>query len=366
MTEIKRPASVRELLDPLPRATLIYLCERRGLPVSRANDDCRSSIARSFRGRRDELLGLLRVPELVFLLRCPIRDRDSVYDLPNAHMYSKVDLLTLAVRAFGYAGDLGAPFVARGFAQQAQATPTSTSTQAPVAPEPAAPASLNEVPDAAPVSGAGSSGWSRLQPLSSLYAKLGSAPPADFGQEAFGALIEAIELRGFEVAAADGSTITPLHDALPLDFEVRIRHDAFAGPSSLRLGAGQGAAQSGPVVELSDYARASIRLELLTCPFEANPPAADELSAAIDVATAGLAIRPEERVLLARVARSLARTPRDPFATLTSFVGRLDAEDGEVLLRELASLRPSANDEHRLLVDHWSALNASTPRGDEG
>lgn len=211
MTEIKRPASVRELLDPLQRATLIYLCEQRGLPVSRANDDCRSSISRSFRGRRDELLALLRAPELVFLLRCPIRDREGVYDLPNAHMYSKSELVTLAVRAFGRLGDLGSPFVARAaYGQSAPALAPSTSAQAPSAPEPAAPPSFKEVSEAAPVSGAGvSSGWSRLQPLGSLYGKLGAAAPADFGQEAFGALIEAIELRGFEVAAADGSTITP-------------------------------------------------------------------------------------------------------------------------------------------------------------
>lgn len=47
------------------------------------------------------------------------------------------------------------------------------------------------------------------------------------GQDEFGALIEALELRGFDVATSDGVRLTPLHDAVSLETAVRLRHDAF-------------------------------------------------------------------------------------------------------------------------------------------
>ena len=43
-------------------------------------------------------------------------------------------------------------------------------------------------------------------------------------------------------------------------------------------------------------------------------------------------------------------------ADLRSLVRRLDPEDGEVLLREYATLHPEHVELNRLLSEHWSAL----------
>lgn len=111
MTELKRPASIRELAEQLPRTTLIYLCELRSQPVSPADEDCVSSIARSFRGQRDDFLGALEKDDLEILFGLPIRDKDSLFKLPHPEVYTEGELRDLATRAFGAARGLGTPFV---------------------------------------------------------------------------------------------------------------------------------------------------------------------------------------------------------------------------------------------------------------
>jgi hypothetical protein len=341
VNEIKRPASVRELIDHLPRATLVFLCEHRGLAVSRANDDCRSSISRSYRGQRDDLLQALRKDDLVTLLRLPIRHRDGLYDLPDPHLYSRAELTTLAIRAFGRLDELFAPFHERG-------------TRTPPPPEPRIAPPPEPATDAAPPS-VGMRGWSRLQPISALFSRLGLEAPAQMSQDRFGELMEALELRGFEVADASGSLLTPLHDALPVDAEVRIRHDAHLGPISVT----HDASRSAPKVaapELNDYARAALRLELLTCCL-AQSSDSHALDGVLDLATAGTALEPAQRALLASVAKALASVPRSPFSVLTALHGRLDQEDVEILIRDLGTLegKPEALYD---LGEHWAGLHA--------
>lgn len=348
MNEIKRPASVRELIDHLPRATLVYLCELRGLAVSRANDDCRSSISRSFRGQRDDLLHALRKDDLVTLLRVPIRHRNALFELPNPHTYSKSELTTLAVRAFGRLDELLHPFVERNPKGAAAGAPAAARSPAAAPPPPEPPS------DVAPPS-VGGRGWSRLQPIASLFAKLGREAPSELGQEAFGQLVEELELRGFEVADASGATLTPLHDALAIDAEVRIRHDAHAGPIALDLGRGRTEHPPAAVPELSDYARASLRLELLTCSLDVEP-SEESVSTAIDLATAGAAIEAGPRALLVSVARSLAAVRRSAFSVLTSLQGRLDQDDVEILLRDLGALERDPRVAYQL-GEHWAALH---------
>lgn len=367
MNEIKRPASVRELIDNLPRASLIYLCEQRGLAVSRANDDCRSSISRSYRGQRDDLLQALRKDDLVTLLRLPVRHRNALFDLPNPHLYSRAELTTLAIRAFGRLDELFAPFVERGARASAGTPPvTATSTPAtpatpPTPPEPPAPPLPLPPPepssagDLAPPSVA-SRGWSRLQPISALFSRLGLEAPAALDQDSFGALIEQLELRGFEVADAAGALLTPLHDALPLDAEVRIRHDAHLGPVSVTHGVSRSEPPKAAVPELGDYARASLRLELLTCRLApGHEPHA--LATVVDAATAGTALEPAQRALLASVARSLASVPRSAFSVLTALHGRLDQEDVEILIRDLGLLETNPETVYEL-GEHWASLHA--------
>jgi hypothetical protein len=159
MSELKRPASIRELLDCLPRPTLVHLCELRELAVSRANDDCRSSIARSFRGQRDDFLAALRKEELVILLLNPIRDGDALFELPDPERYPKRELLELATTGFGRSRELGRPFVPGDSAS------TSSDAPPPQSASPSAQVSADEddpplVPESSPsLANVPSSGW---------------------------------------------------------------------------------------------------------------------------------------------------------------------------------------------------------------
>ena len=387
MTELMRPASIRELVEKLPRPSLIYLCEQRGRPVSRANDDCRSSISRSFRGQRDELLAMLRKEELVLLLRLPVRSGDLLFELPNAHTYTKRELQELAKLAFGNAGHFGEPFVLQGRGGATQVvrrarTPVETSDNA-LEEEPRTARGIGRAPaleaaadDALLGLESMRSGtdeargeWSRPRPVRALFTQLGLPVPNELGHVEFAALIEALEIRGFEVATAGGARLTPLHDTVSIDAELRVRHDALAVSQASFLRATgdrrEDFANSRPV-ELGDYERASLRLELLMAGLGSERESHDLIARGIEIVVAGLVIQPALHVLLGRVAAALARTPRDPLVVLTSLVRRLDSEDGEVLLREYAALH-SGNDElHAMLSDHWSALCESRGAADPG
>ena len=188
---------------------------------------------------------------------------------------------------------------------------------------------------------------------------MGLAVPSELGQVEFAALIEALEVRGFEVATAGGARLTPLHDAVALDTELRVRHDAMAASqASFYRAAGDRREDfaNGRPVELGDYERASLRLELLVAGSDSAREAPDLIAKAVEIAAAGLVIHPAEHLLLGRVAAALARVPRDPLVVLTNLVRRLDPEDGEVLLREYASLRAGDDELHTMLSEHWAAL----------
>jgi hypothetical protein len=208
------------------------------------------------------------------------------------------------------------------------------------------------------VAGDANDGWSNLRPVRALFAQLGIALPKEMGQAEFSELIEALELRGYEVATCDGARLTPLHDTVSLEAELRLRHDALAAPpASMRRATRDGGEAYGEdaICTPNDYQRASLRLELLTAGI--RPEELDEkLDECVRVCTAGLAISLAHRQLLGRVAARLVRTPRDPLSVLTGTVRRLDPEDGEVLLRAYASLHPEHEDLSTLLTEHWSAL----------
>jgi hypothetical protein len=211
------------------------------------------------------------------------------------------------------------------------------------------------------VNGSGDAGvgWTRPRPIRALFAQLGLPVPNDLSQEEFGSLIEALENRGFEVATMDGAIITPLHDAVPIDAELRVRHDAFAAsPASLRatIGEVRENAAAGGTVPVSDYERAVFRLELLTAGLGPEHVSPEWVARCVEVAAVGLAVHDSEQVLLGRVGESLARTFRNPLVVLTSLVRRLHAEDGDVLLREYAALHPEDSDMQVLLPEHWAAL----------
>ena len=225
-----------------------------------------------------------------------------------------------------------------------------------------APASDAEVPGLDSIrSGQGGAigEWSRLRPVRSLLAQVGLPVPNELDQVAFAALIEALELRGFEVATAEGARLTPLHDPVAIDAELRVRHDELAASQASFLRAAgdrrEGLANRGPA-ELGDYERAALRLELLMAGSDPEQELPELISKAIEIAAAGLVIHVAERSLLERVAAAMARAPRDPVVVLTSLVRRLDSEDGEVLLREFAVLRAADDEMHALLSDHRAAL----------
>lgn len=367
MIELMRPASIRELVEKLSRPSLVYLCEQRGRPVSRANDDCRSSISRSFRGQRDELLALLRKEELVLLLRLPIRSGNQLFELQRPETYSKRELQELAKLAFGSAGHLGEPFVPQ---ERNAATPVSRRAPMPVSPvaigafdeEP----TTAEEPGGAPLPGAATDGngeWSRLRPVRALFAQLGLAVPNELGQVEFATLIEALEIRGFEVATAAGTRLTPLHDSVSIDAELRVRHDALAASQASFLRPGGDRREDSPdrlPTELGDYERASLRLELLTAGLGVDRESPELIAKGVEIAAAGLVIQPAFHLLLGRVGAALARTYRDPLVVLANLVRRLDAEDGEVLLREYSALHPGNDELHAMLSEHWAALCSSS------
>lgn len=205
-------------------------------------------------------------------------------------------------------------------------------------------------------------GWSRLRPMRALFAQLGLSVPDELAQEDFSALIEALEVRGYEVATAEGVRLTPLHDAVSVDAEVRLRHDALAAPPpSLRSLLGHSGADQAPapVQMRNDYERASLKLELLTAGVEPQIVTDAWVTRCVEIATAGLAIHGVKQEVLVRVASALAQIPRHPVAVLTSLVRRLDPEDGEVLLREYAMLHPEQPELCELLSQHWSAVCAT-------
>jgi len=356
MNEIKRPASIRELLDCLPRPTLAYVCEQRGLALSRANDDCRSSIARSFRGQRDAFLAMLRKQELELLLEFPIRDGDEVFAIPDTARYSRRQLLDLAIMGFGRTSELGEPFFVVDSTNDSDPPPSSgpESSETPEEAEPLAPESHESVPSAI------GSGWSRPRPIGRLLSHFGFPVHEELTQDDFSALIEALENRGYEVATVEGQRLTPLHDTVGVDAELRLRHDALAVPAAASRSESSGRSDHAAPGshELGDYARAASRLELLTAGFGGD--ASDKLVAdCVEISAAGLPLDATARALLVRVARTIMRTRRDPVTVLMGLVQRLDREDGEVLLREYVSLHRPGDDMSSLLFAHWAALSGT-------
>jgi hypothetical protein len=213
-------------------------------------------------------------------------------------------------------------------------------------------------------SGDPSAGWSRLRPLRSFLTQVGLPVSDPWGQEEFSALVEALEVRGYEVASADGSRLTPLHDALPLDAELRVRHDAIAAPPpSLRAAPAGGRASPAVRESVGDYERATLRLELLTASTSPYPPELGYAAQCVEIAVAGLSLEGAEREVLQHVAGALLRSRRDPFVVLNSLVRRLDAEDGEVLLRAYRALGEHDEIDHPLLAEHWAALCRSWSAG---
>ena len=198
--------------------------------------------------------------------------------------------------------------------------------------------------------------WSRPRPVRALFGQLGLPVPTELGQDQFSALVEALELKGFEVATSDGIRLTPLHDAVSIDAELRIRHDALSAPASLRHTTGGDRAELGSAAELGDYERALLRLELLTAGPSPTRATQQQLAQCVEVAAAGLDIQGVKQALLQRVGQALTGTQRDPLLVLTGLVRRLDVEDGEVLLREYAALHPEHDDLNELLLAHWAAL----------
>ena len=358
MSELKRPASIRELLECLPRLTLVNLCEARGLPVARANYDCRSSLARSFRGQRDDFLAALRKDDLALLLMHPIRDGEELFELSDADEYTRRELLELAITGFGRTRELGRPF-----SLCVQATTHSDLPPAPPAPDAVAVVEEDPllVPESSPsLSHGPSSGWSRPRQVKLLLAHMGMPIHSDLTQDDFSGLVEALENRGYEVATIAGERLTPLHDTVGLDAEVRLRHDALAIPAAfMRAGAaGQGELTSRGSAVLGDYERASLRLELLTAGFGGD--ASDQLVAdCVEIAATGLPLDGTARGLLERVARKLVRTRREPIAVLSGLLHRLETEDGEVLLREYGTLHRPGEEMSELLFAHWAALSGA-------
>ncbi len=201
-------------------------------------------------------------------------------------------------------------------------------------------------------------GWSRLQPIREFFGRLGMPVPDKFGQQEFGAFVEALELRGFEVATAEGVHISPLHDALSLDAEIRVRHDALSASMSSRHFDGDrqtGAVERGTHLR-GDYEHACLRLELLTASGTATSSSPELLVRCVDVAVAGLSIEATQRRLLLRVAEAMMQASRNPMMVLMGLALRLDREDGQVLLNEYASLYPGNNEQQALLCEHWIEL----------
>jgi hypothetical protein len=203
-------------------------------------------------------------------------------------------------------------------------------------------------------------GWSKLRPARALFAQVGLPVPSALTQEAFGALVEELELRGFDVASAEGVRLTPLHDAVSLDSELRLRHDAFAVPSaSPRTGRmGDRGDTADRAVELGQYERASLRMELLTAGLGPEGASREQLATLVNVAADGLEIGAHHRALLEGVAATLAQTTRDPLGVITFLVRRLSQNEGEALLRAYSSLHGARHheDAYVLLMDHWRAL----------
>ena len=141
----------------------------------------------------------------------------------------------------------------------------------------------------------------------------------------------------------------------------RQRASGPAGPAAIGTGAAE--RQNRDSVELGDYERASLRLELLTAGLDSEDASRERLAKVVLIASAGLAIDGPTQALLERVATALACTRRDPLAVLTGLVRRLDAEDGEVLLREYTALHTDRDEVHLLMADHWSALCQTSRSG---
>ncbi len=201
-------------------------------------------------------------------------------------------------------------------------------------------------------------GWSRLQPIREFFGRLGLPVPDKFGQQEFGAFVEALEFRGFEVATAEGVHISPLHDALCMDAEIRVRHDALSASMSSRHFDGDrqaGSVERGTHLR-GDYEHACLRLELLTASSSPMPSSPELLFRCVDVAVAGLSIHATQRRLLLRVAEAMMQASRNPMVVLMGLAPRLDREDGQVLLNEYASLYPGNNEQQALLCEHWIEL----------
>jgi hypothetical protein len=173
-------------------------------------------------------------------------------------------------------------------------------------------------------------------------------------------LIDALEARGFEVATVEGTPLTSLHDAVPIDAELRVRHDAVALPVAPGRDTGANPSRSlAEPTELGDYERACLRLELLTACASAGDPSAAFVTTCVARATAGLSIAEPARLVLANIARRLTGLPRDPFLVLHRMASRLDVEDGEVLVREYCSVHEADAETASLLQEHWQALATS-------
>lgn len=393
----------RELLDCLGRTTLVRLIHERGLAASRENDERRKTLAHSYRGDVETLIGELNRQELVEIFRQLTFEvgGEAVY-LPNPGKYRLDELRAFAVRAFAGrrvrivgefrpASELEAPDDAFDEAQDDAATEEALEEDS----------ETEEDDESGNLPGEPShpfshlsADWSRPRMIARVLHKLGRDVPERLRAARFQELIADLRASGIEACLADDTSCTPLDHtaespgiASKLRLRLLLGERPEPGRQAPREDADRGAAarkawetrrahqavEAGPPIVIqagerpvsqriprpTDYNLAVLRLQFLTAvPSVQRRSMPEWPNAYLDAATRGLQLRPQEAALLRAYSAGLSIGNHSPYDAIPHLSQALSATEWEQLLDAFVQLNPFQPDFVQAIVAQIEPVTA--------
>ena len=395
----------REILDCLGRTTLVRLIHERGLAVSRENDERRKTLAHSYRGDVEALVGQLNRQELVEVFRQLTFEvgGEEVY-LPSPAKYRHDELRAFAIRGF-----VGRRVRITGeFRPASELEESDDAVDDEVEDDAATEEAIEQdAADAADDDESGSdldeagqpfrqlsADWSRPRMIARVLRKLGRDVPERLRAARFQELIADLRSSGIEACLADDPSCTPLSDTAEspgIASKLRLRllrgqrpeptrhapreeaDRSAAARKAWETRRAQQAAEAGPPIMIqpgerpvsqrvprpTDYNLAVLRLQFLTAvPSVQRRSMPEWPNAYLDAATRGLQLRPQEASLLRAYSAGLSIGNHSPYDAIPHLSQVLSATEWEQLLEAFVQLNPFQPDFVQAIVEQIEPVTA--------
>jgi hypothetical protein len=362
---MKETTTTRELLDCLGRSTLVRLIYQRGLAPSRENDERRKTLAHSYRGDVEGLVGDLNRQDLITLFRqlTFVVGHEEVY-LSNPAKFRLEELRAFAIRGFvGRRVRIPEDFSpASALDDDEDELDGDDRDDEPIVDDSEAETDGDDEGRAghADVLGDLADVWSRPRLISRVMHLHGWEVPQRLRTGRFQELLEHLRSIGVEACLADDpdAAVLDQHAESPgIAAKLRLRRASAHARQPVHRGAQAAAprADGGPPIVIqpgerpvsqriprpTDYNLAVLKLQFLTAVPSVERRGMPEWPAAyLEAATRGLQLRQQETTLLPKYAAGLSIGNHSPYDAIPQLAQVLGANEWEQLLEDFVRLNP--------------------------